>query len=142
MPVEYAVTGGGRISASQPDQPGTAIWMYNLCTTQTKAGSNTRPLVKKERFKMPGKYSSSIGEVSLEEGGVIPVTKATANLAEIMKNSDNRPIIVTQNGVPIGAVLGLELFAELRELARRQARQISEPEDNQHELHANTVNGL
>lgn len=73
---------------------------------------------------------------------MIPVTKATANLAEIMKNSDNRPIIVTQNGVPIGAVLGLELFAELRELARRQARQISEPEDNQHELHANTVNGL
>ena len=99
----------------------------------------------KVRFKMPNKYSSSIGEVSLEEGGVIPVTKATANLAEIMKNSDNRPIIVTQNGVPIGAVLGLELFAELRELARRQAREISRPgeqAENQHELHANSVNGI
>lgn len=128
---------------TNPDRQSRCIIMYNADQSgHWELPGNTRPLVTKERFKMPNKYSASIGEVSLEEGGVIPVTKATANLAEIMKNSDNRPIIVTQNGVPIGAVLGLELFAELRELARRQARQMSEPEDNQHELHANTVNGL
>lgn len=95
---------------------------------------------------MPLKHPANIGEVSLEEGGVIPVTKATANLAEIMKNSDNRPIIVTQNGVPIGAVMGLELFAELRELARQQARQIAEHEGKSqtnghtHDVHS-SING-
>lgn len=89
-----------------------------------------------ERSPMPTKsnISMNIAEVSLEEGGVIPVTKAAANLAEIMKTAGQRPIIVTQNGVPIGAILSLELFTDLRTLARQQLVHLAaEEEDQPHE---------
>lgn len=69
-----------------------------------------------------------LAEVSLEEGGIIPVSRAATTLADIMKNELQRPVIVTQNGSPIGAILNLELFRQLREFARVQLAQIHEEE--------------
>lgn len=75
---------------------------------------------------MSPKRTKNIGEVSLEKDRVISVTKASAHLAEIMRKSGEAPTVVTQNGSPIGVVLGLELFIEMRELARHQLESLEE----------------
>ena len=54
--------------------------------------------------------------ISLENGPIIPVTKAAANLAGTVQQEN--PTIITQNGYGVGVVMSIEMFRQLRELAR------------------------
>ncbi len=53
------------------------------------------------------------------EAGVVPISKAAASLAMLIKRAraDHQPIIVTQKGYPTGVLLDIGLFTALRKLA-------------------------
>jgi prevent-host-death family protein len=60
-----------------------------------------------------------LGSVNLKTG-VIPVSKAAATLSELIKRAQqNEPIIVTQNGYPAAAILDIDSYTTLRELAEK-----------------------
>ena len=64
------------------------------------------------------KKARKLMEISLESGGIIPVTKAASNLGETIQSAKSQPVVVTQNGYGIGVIMSTELFGQLRELAR------------------------
>ncbi len=57
-------------------------------------------------------------DIDLQQG-VVPISKAASSLAALIKRSrsQHQPIIVTQKGYPTGAILDVELFSVLRQLA-------------------------
>ena len=69
-------------------------------------------------------------EVDLSNG-VIPITKATADLAGLIKQlkATNRPFLVTQNGYPTAAIMSVSLFQEMRDLIRQQQERIDDLEE-------------
>lgn len=93
---------------------------------------------------MTAQCTINIGEVSLEEGGVIPVTRAAASLAEVMHKSQTRPTVVTQNGVPIGVIMEINSFLEMRALARQQLAYLATQEvlleEGQHNTRKKHIN--
>lgn len=53
------------------------------------------------------------------EAGVVPISKAAASLAMLIKQAraTHQPIVVTQKGYPTGVLLDIGLFTALRKLA-------------------------
>lgn len=56
------------------------------------------------------------------ERGVIPISRAAASLAALIKRAraEGQPIIITQKGYPSGVLLGIELFTALQALIAPQ----------------------
>ena len=69
-------------------------------------------------------------DVDLKEG-VVPITRAVAGLAELIKRAQVRrhPIIITQNGYPTAVLLDIDTFTMLRDLAERQLASEADPAD-------------
>lgn len=63
------------------------------------------------------KKARELVDISLESGTIIPITKASTSLAETMQKE--QPTIVTQNGYGVGVIMNIDLFRQLRELARK-----------------------
>ena len=81
---------------------------------------------------MPNRKNYSL-DVDLQQG-VVPISKAAASLAALIKRSrsSRQPVIVTQKGYPTGVILDVELFSMLRQLANlytEQANTSGTPED-------------
>jgi prevent-host-death family protein len=66
-------------------------------------------------------------DVDLQQG-VVPISKAAASLAALIKRSrsSHQPVIITQKGYPTGVLLDVELFSMLRQLADLHAEQADE----------------
>ena len=79
---------------------------------------------------MNTKQAHEILDFSLDNDGIIPVTKAASNLADTIHNAKKHPTIITQNGYGIGVVMSMELFRELRRLARAGLEHLGETESH------------
>ncbi len=57
--------------------------------------------------------------------GIIPITKAAATLAEVVKRvkDNHQPLLITQNGYPSAVIIDVDSYAELRELAEQAIKQ-------------------
>ncbi len=59
------------------------------------------------------------GSINLEAMGVLTVTQARENLAELIEGThrDGEPLVLTQSGRPVAVMLDHEVFERLREAA-------------------------